>query len=82
MNAIHPMTPSPSAEVTLIQVLINDQTHRLNAPATLADAITALGIRPPFAAAVNLQFVPRSQHGTHALSDGDRVELIAPITGG
>ncbi len=82
MNAIHPMTPSPSAEVTLIQVLINDQAHQLIAPATLADAITALDIRPPFAAAVNLQFVPRSQHGTHPLNDGDRVELIAPITGG
>jgi sulfur carrier protein len=39
-------------------------------------------VTPPFAAAVNLQFVPRSQYATHLLSANDQVELIAPITGG
>ena len=65
-----------------IHVTINQEVHRLRAGATLADAIERIGIRPPFAAAVNLSFVPRGQHGTHALKEGDRVELIAPITGG
>jgi sulfur carrier protein len=65
-----------------IHVTINQEMHRLRAGATLADAIERIGIRPPFAAAVNLSFVPRGQHGTHALKEGDRVELIAPITGG
>ena len=65
-----------------IHVTINEEAHQLRAGATLADAIERIGIRPPFAAAVNLSFVPRSQHGTHPLHNGDRVELIAPITGG
>jgi sulfur carrier protein len=65
-----------------LPVLINQQPHELPAGATLADAIAAIGIRPPFAAAVNLEFVPRARHATHRLNPNDRIELIAPITGG
>jgi sulfur carrier protein len=65
-----------------IQVWINQTPYPLPASATLADAIAAAQIQPPFAAAVNLQFVPRNQYGQHALHDQDRVELISPITGG
>jgi sulfur carrier protein len=67
---------------TSIQVLINQQPHSLPAGATLADATLLLQARQPFAAAVNLCFVPRADHGTHALADGDRIEIIAPVTGG
>jgi sulfur carrier protein len=35
-----------------------------------------------FAAAVNLQFVPRTAYALHRLGEGDRIEIIAPITGG
>ena len=47
-----------------------------------ADAIALVGIQPPFAAAINLQFVPRSQYGQRHLQANDAIELIAPITGG
>ncbi len=65
-----------------MQIHINQQPHDLPEPATLADAIAVLQPRPPFAAAVNLQFVPRQRYADHALQSGDRVELIAPVTGG
>ena len=65
-----------------LQVTINQQVHQLPDGATLSDAIARVGIQPPFAAAVNLQFVPRTRHDAHLLRDGDRIELIAPITGG
>ena len=65
-----------------ITVVINQVAYQLPAPASLQDAISAAGVTPPFAAAVNLQFVPRSQYATHLLSTNDQVELIAPITGG
>jgi sulfur carrier protein len=48
----------------------------------LLDAIAAAGVQPPFAAAVNLEFVPKARHASHPLSAGDQIELIAPITGG
>ena len=65
-----------------ITVLINRQSHTLAEGATLADAIALVGLQPPFAAAINLQFVPRSQYGQRHLQANDAIELIAPITGG
>jgi sulfur carrier protein len=50
--------------------------------ARLHDAIEASGVRPPFAAAVNLQFVPRHEYAQIELQAGDQIELISPITGG
>ncbi len=65
-----------------MQIFINHQPRELPEGATLADAIQALQPQPPFAAAVNLQFVPRTAYGQQALHDGDRIEIIAPVTGG
>lgn len=65
-----------------IRVRINHVPHELPQGATLADAIASAGIRPPFAAAVNLQFVPRQKYLEQVLQNDDQIELIAPITGG
>lgn len=67
---------------SVMAVLINGQPHQLPQPATLLDAIELVGISPPFAAAVNLAFVPKSQYASTLLSPNDQIELIAPITGG
>ena len=69
-------------DATTIQVLINQAPHELPANATLAEAVQCVGIAPPFAAAVNLQFVPKTQYASHVLQANDQIELIAPITGG
>ena len=65
-----------------IPVLINQQSHHLPPGATLADAIALVGIQPPFAAAINMEFVPRGQYPERLLQNNDAIELIAPITGG
>lgn len=65
-----------------IQILINQKSYSLSHGASLADAIAIAGIQPPFAAAVNLQFVPRGQYDQHVLANHDKIELISPITGG
>lgn len=65
-----------------MQVLINNQSHQLPDNATLADAVQAIAASGPFAAAVNLQFVPRAHYAQTALAEGDRIEIIAPVTGG
>ena len=68
--------------MTTLNLFINQKPYQLPAGATLADAVSVAGVRAPFAAAVNLQFVPRSQYAQHLLHEQDRVELIAPLTGG
>ena len=70
------------SDTTTIRVLINQAPHDFAHGATLADAVQLAGIQPPFAAAVNLQFVPRTQYALHLLHQNDQIELIAPITGG
>ncbi|WP_311220883.1 MULTISPECIES: sulfur carrier protein ThiS [unclassified Acidovorax] len=65
-----------------MNILINQRPAELAAQATVADAVALAGVCPPFAVAVNLQFVPNTRYAHHALNDGDRVEIISPVTGG
>ncbi len=65
-----------------MNVIINKQEHVLPTGATLADAVAAIEAKPPFAAAVNTQFVPKTQYAQQPLKEGDRVEIISPVTGG
>ncbi len=65
-----------------MNVLINHENHELRDGATLADALRVCDPPAVFAAAVNLQFVPRSAYAQQVLTEGDRIEIIAPITGG
>lgn len=65
-----------------MHVLINDTVHTLPEPATVADALVAIDAVPPYAVAVNREFVPRSAYAAHALKNDDRLEVIRPVTGG
>lgn len=65
-----------------MNISINQIPHELPDNATVADAVAALAARPPFAVAVNTQFVPNARYAAHALQPGDRVEIISPVTGG
>ncbi len=68
--------------MTTMNILINDKPFALPEHATLTDALAALDATPPFAVAVNREFVPRSAYAARALQPDDRVEVIRPVTGG
>ncbi len=65
-----------------MQVFINKTSHELPPGATLADAIAVTEAKPPFAAAVNMQFVANTQYPYTPLQTGDRIDIIFPVTGG
>lgn len=65
-----------------MNVIINQVKHTLPEGATLADAIELLQAQAPFAAAVNLQFVPNTAYCQTRLQPDDRIDIIAPVTGG
>lgn len=65
-----------------MNILINDKPFALADGATLTDALAALAATPPFAVAMNREFVPRSAYAARALQPGDRIEVIRPVTGG
>jgi sulfur carrier protein len=60
-----------------MNVFINQIPHQLP-----TDAVALLQMTPPFASAVNLQFVPRTQYAQTPLRHDDRIDIIAPVTGG
>ncbi|MGJ7613807.1 MULTISPECIES: sulfur carrier protein ThiS [unclassified Variovorax] len=65
-----------------MNILINDQPFALPDNALLTDALAASNATPPFAVAVNREFVPRSAYAARALRPDDRIEVIRPVTGG
>ena len=65
-----------------MNITINNAPHQLPGSATVLDALSAIGAKPPFAVAVNTAFVPSAEHASHLLQDGDSVEIISPVTGG
>jgi sulfur carrier protein len=63
-------------------VIFNGSVVDLPDAATIADLVIRVRPPQPFAVAVNMIFVPRNLHDTHALHADDRIELIIPVTGG
>ncbi len=76
-----------SGEATLstpnLALQVNGEPHRVAAGCTVADllATLALGDRR-VAVAITREVVPRSTYGAHALTDGDRVEILEAVGGG
>ena len=65
-----------------MHVLIKHIRHDLAEGATLAEALALVKACPPFAAAINLTFVPKNRYDQTLLQEGVLIEIIAPITGG
>jgi sulfur carrier protein len=65
-----------------IEIVINQQPLSVPMHATVADALAAYGAKPPYAVAVNGDFVARGLHGQHNLQAGDRLDVVQPVAGG
>jgi sulfur carrier protein len=65
-----------------MDIHVNQKPLTLPDGATVADALAAYGARPPFAVALNGNFVARAQHGVRALRAGDRLDVVSPVAGG
>ena len=66
-----------------MELLVNGRTLELPAPQTVATLLEAEGqAGRRVAVEVNREIVPRSLHASHALHDGDRIEIIHAIGGG
>jgi len=67
-----------------MQILINQQPTTLpdSDGATVADALAHWNAQPPYAVALNMRFIPKTQYASQRLQAGDALEIIAPVTGG
>lgn len=65
-----------------MKIFLNDDAHEVEA-ATLAAALESLGFGGRrIATAVNGRFVAAAARPRTQLSDGDRIEVVAPMQGG
>jgi sulfur carrier protein len=66
-----------------MNIILNGASHAIEDGATVASLIDALGLTGQrLAVEVNGEIVPRSEHATHPLREGDKVELVQAIGGG
>ncbi len=77
-----PLSPSTETYSNTMDIHINQKPLSLPEGATVADALAAFGARPPFAVALNGDFVARTQHAARALQAGDKLDVVQPVAGG
>lgn len=65
-----------------MQITINQAPHEVPEGSSVADALASFGAKPPFAVALNLEFVHREQYATTRLNSGDALEIVQPVAGG
>ena len=64
-----------------MNIVINGEPKEVTAP-SLHVLIAQESPSLPFAIAVNDQFVAKSDYAATILSEGDRVEILSPMSGG
>jgi len=66
-----------------MNIYVNGQPREIPAEFTVADLLAQMNLQPRLVAVeVNLDVVPRTQHGKHVLQDGDRLEIVTLVGGG
>lgn len=75
MRATAPQTPT-------FTVRLNGESTALSDGATVATVIERLAVRGRYAVELNGEIVPRSEHRSCALRDGDVIEVVHAIGGG
>ena len=64
-----------------MKIVLNGVPREVRAE-TLSDLLAECGFSGRVATAVNEDFVPSSLRISHALNDGDRIEVVSPMQGG
>lgn len=65
-----------------MQLLVNGEAKIVPEGLTVATLVRHLGIDGPVAVERNLEVVPRAQHDSTRLSEGDTIEIVHFVGGG
>lgn len=67
----------------MITVSVNGQMHQFQPPLDVAGLLKALDLTGKrVAVECNGEIVPKSQHGSTPIADGDRIEIVVAVGGG
>jgi sulfur carrier protein len=66
-----------------MQIQVNGEPFEARDCRTLGELVEQMGLAGKrIAVELNMEIIPRSEHGTTALSEGDRIEIVHAIGGG
>ena len=66
-----------------MNIILNGKQQTLEPESTLQDLLETKGYADKIVAvAVNQNFVPKSNYDAHIITDGDTIEIVAPMQGG
>jgi sulfur carrier protein len=66
-----------------MRLMVNGKEQDVAASVTVAGLLDTLALRRDgIAVALNDDVVPRAEHATRTLNDGDRLEIIVAVAGG
>lgn len=67
----------------VMKIILNGEEKVVDRPVTVTDLLADMGMaNQRVAVEVNLEIVPRSEHGQFKLNNADRVEVVKAIGGG
>ena len=68
---------------SMIEIEVNGQPQQVAAGQSVAQLIQDLKLQPNVVAVeLNLNLIPREQHGSRILAAGDRLEIVSLVGGG
>jgi sulfur carrier protein len=65
-----------------MRIMVNQVPQEVPDNSTIDDVLLLIDAKPPFAVAINYEFVPKTKHADELLREGDEMEVITPVTGG
>jgi sulfur carrier protein len=79
----YPQSDALARITPAMKLMVNGQLTELADPQTVRDLVEGMGLGGrAVAVEVNKQVVPRRQHETTALRDGDVIEVVSLVGGG
>ena len=67
----------------MIQVIVNGKAHRFEPPLEISALLARLDLAGrKIAVERNGEIVPKSEHGSTLLADGDALEIVVAVGGG
>ena len=66
-----------------MNILLNNKPEKIFDGSTIKELLEIKNIKDKYyAVEINKRIIPKSDHETHVIKDGDRIEIITAIGGG
>ncbi len=66
----------------MINITINQQVLLVEKQSSLLQVAELYGALPPYAVALNSEFVAQADYANIGLNEGDKIDIVSPIHGG